>query len=71
MAQKRNSIGYSGQGILNLFVMATFIHSLLPTLHYRLQPAYKILRQYLNPRLDYFLKFKMVAVRHLGIVTSS
>ena len=52
--------------ILNLFLMAIF--NILPTLHYKPQPPYKILCQYLNPRPNYnnFLKFKMAAVRHVG-----
>ena len=48
--------------ILNLFMMATFMHTSacwfhVYTLHYRLHPPYKILCQYLNTRLKYnFLK---------------
>ena len=62
MGQKRGY--YSGHRHLE------FISCILPTLHYRLQPPYKILRQYLNPWLNYnFLKFKMAAVRrHVGFL---
>jgi len=52
--------------ILNLLPVTIF--NILPTLHCRYQPPYKISCKYFTPRLNYnnLLKFKMAAIRHLG-----
>ena len=57
--------------ILNLLPVAIFDIQL--TFHFWTQPPHKIWCQYLNRRLTYchFSKFKMAAVRHLGIVVRS
>ena len=69
LPQKSNYM--AAAAILNWFPIATL--NILSCCNYRSQPSYKISCQYLNPRLicSKFLKFKMAAVRHLGIVASS
>jgi len=69
----KTKINIAANAILNLFLMATNYNSYIVTSYFALQTSTSVqnLGQYLNPRLNYnFLKFKMAAVRHLGILIS-
>jgi len=67
----KNEIQNDGHAILNLLPVAIF--DIQPTFHCWSQPPQKMSCKCLNRRLTYgnFSKFKMAAVRHLGIVVNS